>query len=87
MARLRKFDIYAADFARELQDVLSRYCRGVDADPDSGTGREIDIELKSGESLTVFFERGTLWVLYRGTYYRTRDLPRDDTNDTRGAEE
>lgn len=81
MARLQRFDRYAADFARELERVLSRYCRGVDADETSGTGREIGIELRSGEHLTVFFERGTLWVLYRGRYYRTSDLP-DDHADT-----
>lgn len=83
MARLRRFDTYAADFARELEDVFSRYCRGVDADDTSQTGREIDVELKSGERLTVFFERGTLWVLYRGRYYRTSDLPDRAHEDTR----
>lgn len=73
MAKLRKFDQYAADFVRDLSRVLERYAENVTVESDAHH-EIIRVMLKTGEDVTILFEGSTVLFLYRGKYYSPKEL-------------
>ena len=73
MAKLRKFDVYAADFVRDLSQVLDRYAETVTVEQDAHH-EIIKVTLKTGEVVTVLFDGNKVLFLYRGKFYSTEEL-------------